>query len=86
MIRIASGAILLWLRLTGFKGIALFWGIAYVVPGWETNERLIKHELEHLEQMKRDGKWRFAVQYLWWSWKYGYRNNPYEIKAREAET
>ena len=35
--------------------------------------------------MKRDGKLRFAVQYLWWSLRYGYRNNPYEIEAREAE-
>lgn len=72
----SSGPILWWLRLTGFKGIALFWNVAYVVPGEETNERLIKHQLEHLEQMKRD---------LWWSLKYGYRNNPYEVKAREAE-
>lgn len=85
MIQTASGPILWWLRLTGFKGIALFWGVAYVVPGWETKERVIQHELKHLEQMKRDGKLRFAVQYLWWSLRYGYRNNPYEIEAREAE-
>ena len=85
MICIASGPIFWWLRFTGFKGIALFWGVAYVLPGWETNERLIKHELEHLEQMKRDGKFRFAFQYLWRSFRYGYRNNPYEIEAREAE-
>ena len=85
MIRTASGLILWWLRLTDFKGIALFWGVAYFMPGWETNERLIKHELEHLEQMKRDGKFRFAFRYLWRSLRYGYRNNPYEIEAREAE-
>jgi hypothetical protein len=25
------------------------------------------------------------IKYVWWSVRYGYFNNPYEIEAREAE-
>ena len=44
-----------------------------------------KHEDKHKEQWKRDGRIKFSIRYLWWSLRYGYYNNPYEIEAREAE-
>ena len=39
----------------------------------------------HIEQVKRDGRLKFIVKYLFYNIKYGYKNNPYEIEAREAE-
>jgi len=38
------------------------------------------HELTHVRQF-----WShpltFHARYLWWLWRYGYRNNPYEREA-----
>lgn len=48
-------------------------------PGW------VRHELKHVEQFKRFGFVRFLLLYSWYSFKYGYYNNPFEIEAREAE-
>lgn len=49
------------------------------------NRRMYKHESKHLEQINREGSLRFTIKYLYYSYKYGYWNNPYEIEAREAE-
>jgi hypothetical protein len=84
-LREASGPILWYMRLCGFKGWASFWETIYVVPGHLTDRRLVRHELCHLEQIERDGRLVFTVKYLWWLLLLGYWNNPYEIAAREAE-
>lgn len=44
-----------------------------------------RHETCHIEQVKREGRFKFVCKYLWFNIKYGYRNNPYEIEARGAE-
>lgn len=44
-----------------------------------------RHEACHIEQVKREGRFKFICKYLWFNIKYGYRNNPYEIEARGAE-
>ncbi len=85
-VRIASGLILAYMNLFGFRGWASFWGAIYVRDGWEHERRLIAHEVKHLEQIQRDGIVAFSVKYLWWLIRYGYRDNPYEIEARAAET
>ena len=74
-----------FLRLAGFDGWASFWRVAYLMPGHEHDQRLIRHELCHLRQIERDGRVVFAVRYLWWLLRYGYRGNPYEVEARAAE-
>ena len=48
-------------------------------------EKIYKHECKHIEQVKRDGRLKFLVKYLWWNITKGYKNNPYEVEAREAE-
>ena len=48
-------------------------------------EKLYKHEKMHIEQVKRDGRFKFIIKYLYYTIRYGYKNNPYEIEAREAE-
>lgn len=83
-IKPAKRVVLLWMKLTGFRGITLPWAI-YLHPTRIADMKLIRHEIKHAEQMKRDGVLRFLVKYLWWSVRYGYWNNPYEIEARAAE-
>ena len=64
-----------------------FWRTVYVMPGHEHDQRLLRHERCHLEQIERDGRILFAIKYSWWTLRYGYYMNPYEIEARaEAES
>ena len=85
-VRTASGLILAFMRLCGFRGWTSFWRTIYLQPGWEDASWLIRHELQHIAQIERDGIVAFSAKYLWWLARYGYVNNPYEIEARAAET
>jgi hypothetical protein len=49
------------------------------------DERWVKHEMAHIDQYRRYGLVRFLLLYTWYSIKYGYRNNLFEIEAREKE-
>lgn len=84
-LRTASGPLKWYLQALGFKGWASFWETIYVLPGWEHNRALIRHELCHLEQIRREGRLRFAVGYLWELVRRGYLANKYEVQARAAE-
>lgn len=84
-LKAARGPILWYMKLTGFYGWASLWNTAYVRPGYEYSERLRKHEFAHLAQMRRDGRATFLCKYIWWTFRYGYQNNPYEVAARAAE-
>lgn len=45
-----------------------------------------KHEYCHIKQVRREGRLKFIIKYLYYNIKYGYRNNPYETEAnREAQ-
>ncbi|MCI6475324.1 MAG: hypothetical protein MSA07_06465 [Mucispirillum sp.] len=46
---------------------------------------LYKHEQAHIEQVKKHGRLKFIVKYLFYNIKYGYKNNPYEVEARKYE-
>jgi hypothetical protein len=46
---------------------------------------LIRHEQCHWQQAQRMGIVRFYLTYAWYTIRYGYRNNPLEVEAREAE-
>ena len=56
-----------------------------VHPSVSVSSRLMKHELEHVRQW-RDLGWRFPVKYVLNHFQHGYRNNPFEVEARSAET
>lgn len=85
-IRTATWLHAAYMKLCGFRGWASFWGTVYVLPGFECNERLLRHERCHLEQIEREGRILFALKYSWWTLRHGYWNNPYEVEARAAET
>lgn len=84
-VKTATGLIRAYMKLCGFRGWASFWNTVYVVPGRESDQRLLRHERCHLEQIQRDGRLVFTVRYLWWLARYGYHANPYEAEARAAE-
>ena len=50
----ATGLIAWCMRACGFAGWASFWNTIYVLPGHERNQRLLRHERCHLEQIERD--------------------------------
>jgi hypothetical protein len=73
------------LRRAGFAGVALPpWGV-FILAERLGDERLIRHEQAHWEQYERMGAVRFYATYIWQVLRYGYRNAPMEVQAREAE-
>jgi hypothetical protein len=84
-VKTAKGLLAWYMRRCGFLGWTSFWGAIYVLPGSERDDRLLRHEREHLRQIERDGRLLFALRYSWWTLRHGYWNNPYEVEARVAE-
>lgn len=84
-IRTATGLLAWLMRRAGFLGWTSFWRVVYVMPGHESDGRLLRHELRHLQQIERDGRLLFTARYLWWLLRHSYWNNPYEVDARSAE-
>ena len=81
----ARGLIGWVLRRTGFHGVALApWGI-YILPAAMHSQRLTRHEQAHWQPWQRMGTVRYYATYLWQIVRYGYRNAPMEVEARNAE-
>lgn len=70
-----------WGNLAGW---ASAWDTIYVRKDKLTDQKLLAHELCHIHQMNRHGKIKFMFMYLWEQIRKGYRNNKYEIEARNA--
>ena len=84
VVRPANGLIGWTLRRTGFAGVTLPWGI-YILPERLQDARLVRHEQAHADQIAQYGVIGFYTRYLWFTLRYGYRNNPLEVQARKAE-
>jgi predicted SprT family Zn-dependent metalloprotease len=72
------------------RGAALVWGNTihlYNITQKEffENERLVKHELCHVEQYRRYGRGGFLFRYILESLRKGYYLNRFETEARQAE-
>lgn len=48
---------------------------------WSWLQELIRHETIHIHQMQTDGLFKFYIKYMYYTIRYGYDNNPYEIEA-----
>jgi hypothetical protein len=48
------------------------------------SENLLRHEIMHVKQWKREGAFVFLYKYIKYSFQKGYYNNPFEIEARKA--
>lgn len=84
-IKPAKGLILLFMRLCGFDGWTSLWNTIYLREEHMNDERLIRHERCHINQIEREGRLRFAIKYMFYLVTKGYYDNPYEIEARNAE-
>ena len=69
-----------WVRFTGHDAIVLYPYVFFREKFPPAD--LIKHELVHVKQVQRLGWFKFYFLYLWYSIRYGYENNPFEVEAR----
>jgi hypothetical protein len=84
--KLATGVIKWYLVTFKYVAITMPWfTIYYLNKEGISNIRLRKHEMAHIEQMKRDGRFMFLVKYFYYLARYGYRQNPYEVEARAKE-
>jgi hypothetical protein len=70
---------LLVLDAFGAAAIYMPWGVVYYEA--PLTDDVVEHETVHHQQRLRDGAVLFTVKYLWWTLRYGYRKNPYEVEA-----
>ena len=81
----ATGFFLWFLNICKFDAWTSNWGTIYIRKECIDSERLIRHEQQHALQIQRDGKFKQPFKYFIYLLKYGYRKNPNEIDARNAE-
>ena len=74
-----------WLKKAGVRGVVIGYHIYFAEPRWNITGGVFRHELEHAYQILRDGLFLFYLKYFYYSVRYGYKDNPYEIEAREAQ-
>jgi hypothetical protein len=72
-----------WFLNKNINAITLYPFIFY--NGLNPSTRLRNHEWHHIWQIKQYGVLKFYVVYLWYSVKYGYKNNPFEVDATDHE-
>lgn len=82
------GRLIPWLggRLAGMRGraAAVTLGRTIIIdPDARLTRRLLAHELTHVRQWEGDRL--FPLRYSLATLRHGYRNNPYEVEAREVE-
>lgn len=64
-----------------YWGYTLYPFIFYKYSKADTKDYMIRHELEHVYQIRRDGWWKFSMVYMYqWATK-GYKKIEYEIAA-----
>lgn len=68
-----------------WHGIVLYPNILFRDTKDEVSQRLYRHELEHIYQIQRIGRFRYYLKYWMYWFKHGYRNNPYEVAARAVQ-
>ena len=68
-----------------FRGKVLYPFVLFSQSQNEVSDQLFRHELEHIYQIRRDGFLRFYLTYLYHAIRYGYKNIPYEIEARDKQ-
>lgn len=83
MFKEATGLILWFLTTYGYGAITMPWYVVYMLPSRLYDYPLRCHEAIHLEQIKRLGATRWALAYLYYTLRYGYKANPFEVEARQ---
>lgn len=66
-------------------GIVLYPFMLFKRSKAEVSDKLFRHELQHVYQVRREGWLKFYLTYLWYQVRYGYAKNPYEVEANAHE-
>lgn len=82
---IRRGPVYWLMNRIGLAAITMPWHRIYVLDAYQSRQDLLRHELVHIEQIERDGPVIFSIWYLWWLFRYGYFDNPYEVEAYSLE-
>ena len=67
---------------SGYVGFA-FYPFIFVVD--KHSDELIRHEKVHIQQQLDGWIIGFYIKYVYYHFRYGYENNPYEIEAYEKQ-
>jgi hypothetical protein len=76
-----------WMKVIGQSHGEIIFIHQDIVSNKDKFVKALLHEYTHVQQTRRYGWWGlgFIIKYIWYTIKYGYKNNPLEIEAREAE-
>ena len=67
----------------GAAGHVIFYPfVLFKYPRDKVSDKLFRHELQHVYQIQKLGYIGFFSRYIWYSIRYGYKKNPFEIEAR----
>jgi len=86
LIKPAPHAVRWFLKTFGYGGVTIPPLCIYILVERINEDRLRQHEMAHWRQYLRMGLFKFYATYFWYNIRYGYRMNPMEIEARDAET
>ena len=70
------------LRYTWIRAITLGHTVYFKYREEQVTESTMLHELRHVAQIEKHGLLKFYLLYLWYSLRYGYKRNPFEVEAR----
>lgn len=70
-----------WMQRSWVKGVVIGRHILFSLPAKDIPQWLFRHELEHAYQIMRYGAFLFYLKYFYYSMRYGYKGNPFEIEA-----
>lgn len=51
----------------------------------DVSQRLFRHEMQHVYQVRRMGWLGFYIRYLWLGMRYGYKHHPFEAEANDRQ-
>jgi hypothetical protein len=74
----------LLLTALGYQAVVTPWRVVYVLAEREDDASLLLHELCHVAQIRRDGRWLFFCRCTACFCLYGHSRSPIEIEARAA--
>lgn len=73
-----------WIR-KGYGAWVLYPFMLFSQDRYTVTDRLFRHEMQHVYQVKRMGWFKFYITYLWLLRKHDHSTHPYENEAREHE-
>lgn len=74
-----------WLVRKGYKAWVFFPFMFFRQPKEEVTDILFRHEMQHVYQVLQTGWIKFYLKWLWYTWRRGYKQNPYELEAWDVQ-